>query len=165
MRSPIPRLLLCTILALTAAVAPAHLLAQNEQGSAAQAPEVLAVIVNPATKVSRLSVDELAAVFTMSERRWDDGKAIVVFNLPSRTSQRESFDAAVLGMDASEVARFWIDQRIRGKGEAPIKVPTPAMMVQVVAKLPGSIGYVPLSAVTPQVKVVARVAGGKVLAP
>jgi ABC-type phosphate transport system substrate-binding protein len=149
------RLMLCAAFVLAAA-SPVRMQAQEE---------TLAVIVHPGANVSRMSADELEAVFTLSKRQWSGGQSIIVFNLPSQTNLRESFDEIVLGMNADEVGHFWIDQRIRGKGEAPTKVPTPALMVQVVAKLPGSIGYVPLSTVTPHVRVVARISGGKVLPP
>jgi hypothetical protein len=50
-------------------------------------------------------------------------------------------------------------------GDSPRKVPSVALMLRVVAKLPGAIGYVPESMVTPDVKIVARVKDGRVLAP
>jgi hypothetical protein len=54
---------------------------------------------------------------------------------------------------------------IRGESEAPRKVSTPDLMAKVIARLPGSIGYVPKSAVGKDVRIVARVVNGRVVAP
>jgi hypothetical protein len=47
----------------------------------------------------------------------------------------------VLGLEPDDVARFWIDQRIRGQAGAPRAIPV-AMLIRVVPQLPGAIGYV-----------------------
>ena len=83
----------------------------------------------------------------------------VLGGLPARTH----FDRVVLGMTPDEVARFWIDRRIRGRGSPPTKAPKAATVLKVVAALAGAIGYVPQSQVGPGVKVVARVAQDKVI--
>ncbi len=127
--------------------------------------EPLVVIVNPATSASQLSADRLEAIFTLSQREWSGGQTVIPFNYAPGVGIRETFDRVVLGMNSEEVARFWIDRRIRGMGDSPRKVPTIALMLRVVAKLPGAIGYVPESAATPDVKVVALIKDGKVLTP
>lgn len=68
-------------------------------------------------------------------------------------------------MSAEEVAKYWIDQRVRGGAPPPRQVPDPALALRLVAKLPGSVAYVPSSMVNSQVKVVARVSDGKVIGP
>ena len=123
----------------------------------------LLVIVNPSVHSAELSADRLEAIFTMSERAWPGGQTIIPFNYPPGTGLRETFDRAVLRMSPDEVARFWIDRRIRGMGDAPRKVPTVALLLRVVANLHGAIGYVPAGPMPADVKVVARVSGGRVL--
>ncbi|HEX2677671.1 MAG TPA: hypothetical protein VHM19_13560 [Polyangiales bacterium] len=127
--------------------------------------EPLAVIVNPTSYSGPLSADRLEAVFTMSQRDWSPGKPIIPFNYSPGFTMRDTFDRAVLGMAPDEVARYWIDRRIRGLGDSPRKVPSVALMRRVVAKLPGAIGYVPVSAVLPDVRVVAWVKDGHVVSP
>lgn len=122
----------------------------------------IAVIVHPGAPVSTLSEDDLVAIFTMSQRRWSDGEPIAVFNLNAGTSTRVYFDEVVLGMSPDQVARFWIDRRIRDGGASPHKAPTAAIMLKVIAALPRSIGYVPEALVGPGVRVVARVINGRV---
>jgi hypothetical protein len=75
------------------------------------------------------------------------------------------FDSVVLGMNPDEVARYWIDRRIRGDSRPPRKVQSASTVLALVAKSEGGIGYVPLADVNASVKVVARVEGGQVKAP
>jgi hypothetical protein len=155
MKKALPWLLLLVLVAWHGAIASRGLAADNR----------LVVIVHPGTRVQTLSADELEALFTLSQRAWPDGQPAIPFNFAPGAPLREQFDRVVLGMNGDEVARFWIDRRIRGLGDAPRKVPSVALMLRVVAKLPGALGYVPEDAVTHEVKVVARIVDGKLLAP
>jgi hypothetical protein len=127
--------------------------------------EDIAVIVHPSVPVSRMGAVALEAVFTRSTTAWADGVRIVPFNLEPGNRVRVDFDRAVLRMDPDLAARFWIEHRIRGQGTAPPTAPTEDMMVRVVAKLRGSIGYAPASIVGPGVRVVALIRAGEVVAP
>jgi hypothetical protein len=124
----------------------------------------LLVIVHPNVPVSSLSHDELESIFTLSRQRWPNGDPIVVFNFPPGTSERTHFDQSVLSMDPEQAARFWIDQRIRGGGSPPRKVPSAQLMLRVIASLPGSIGYVRDTQLGPDVKLVTRIVNGQVVA-
>ena len=125
----------------------------------------LLVIVGSGAGVERLSEEQLAAIFTRTTRHWPNDRAIVAFNLPAKTPLRVDFDRAVLHMSPEQVGRFWIDRRIRGGETPPREVPEPALVARLIAKLPGSIGYVPQSVKLDNVRVVARVRQGKVVAP
>lgn len=130
------------------------------------APEVeLAVITHLGVPVSRLDADELAAIFRLSKQHWGNGQRIVAFNYAPNTELREKFDRQVLQMEPSRTSRFWLDRMIRGESEVPRKVSTPDLMAKVIAKLPGAIGYVPANAAGNDVRVVARVVNGQVIAP
>lgn len=125
----------------------------------------LAVIVHPATAVTNLNRNRIAALFSMTQQRWGDGRKVVPLNYSARHPVRVTFDRAVLGMDPDEVARFWIDRRVRGQGTAPRTVSSPKLMARVVAKLPGAIGYVPVADNVAGAKEVARIVDGRVVAP
>ncbi len=128
--------------------------------------ETLAVIVNRAVPVRSLSAYELEAIFTQVQRDWPSGGGrILVFNHPPGTAARTFFDRVVLRMDADQVGRFWIDKRVRGAGLPPRVVSSSAILVRIVASLAGAVGYVPRAELTPEVRVVAWISGGKVLAP
>jgi hypothetical protein len=129
------------------------------------APVDLAVVVNPAVPVQRLSAAELESIFTSSRRNWPDGSSVSAFSYRPEDEVRHAFDGAVLRMSPDEVARFWLDQRVRGGSRPPRQVPDPLLAVRLTARLPGSIAYVPENLVNGSVKVVARIKSGKVVAP
>ena len=70
----------------------------------------------------------------------------------------------VLDLEPDEMARYWIDARIRHGEEAPRTVAS-SLLVRVVARLGGSIGYVPAGEALSGVKIVARIERGRVVAP
>lgn len=129
------------------------------------AHEELAVIVHPGVPVERMGEVALEAVFTLSTTSWSNGDRIVPLNHEPLSALRVAFDRAVLRMDPDQVSRFWLDRRIRGQGTSPRVAPTSDLMLKVVAKLRGAIGYVPAAMVVPGVKVVARIRNGEVVAP
>jgi ABC-type phosphate transport system substrate-binding protein len=125
----------------------------------------LVVVVHPNNSTQSLSTAELAAIFTTQRRHWSGSKSIIALNLPPRSEHRALFDRAVLGMDPDAVARFWIDRKVRGGAAPPRQVPDATMAVRVVAKLEAAIGYAPREGADKSVRVVARIRGGKVVAP
>jgi ABC-type phosphate transport system substrate-binding protein len=134
--------------------------------SAASQPAVkLAVITPIALGEARLDIDDLRAIFLRKRLAWSGGQRIVAINQPPGSAVRLAFDKSVLGFSADQVARFWIDARIRFGTQAPRTIAGDAMIINVVRLLPGSIGYVPAERVTAAVRVVARVDSGRVLPP
>jgi ABC-type phosphate transport system substrate-binding protein len=125
----------------------------------------LVVIVNKANPVKALSKDDLRPIFQTKTLQWPDGSRIEPIDLPDTDALRHDFSAAVLGLDAERVLRYWVDRKIRGGERPPPKLPSPASIVRAVGTKPGAIGYVAVTDVNPNVKIVARVRGGSVVAP
>ena len=126
-------------------------------------PTTLAIVVHPDGPAKELSSADAEAIFSARKRFWDSGERILPFNLPPNHDLRVLFDRAVLHMSPDEVAKYWIDERVRGGNRPPKQVPSPALMLAVVAKLQGAIGYVPLSSVHRDVRVIAVGKDGKVM--
>ena len=121
------------------------------------AAQKIAVVVHPKNPVKALGLDEIEAIFKALRRSWSGGKRILPFNLPPRHPLRVAFDRAALHMEPDAVARYWIDQRVRGAQHPPTQVPSSKMMLKVVLSLETSIGYVPIGEVAGGAKVVAEV--------
>jgi ABC-type phosphate transport system substrate-binding protein len=153
-----------TLMILAAMVAfSAHL--YNRPAAASDASDSLVVVVHPSVPVARLSAWELEAIFSCTKKSWSDGTNIGAFSYAPEDANRQAFDTIVLHMSPNEVARFWLDQRVRGGARPPRQVPDATLAARLAAKLPGSIAFIPESLVNPDVKVVARVRGGKVVEP
>jgi hypothetical protein len=139
------------------------LLAAELSGPARASDQALMVVVNSKAGVKSLSRNELESIFVLSRRTWPNGMRIVVLNLENNSPERTTFDRVVLGMSPAEVARFWIDRRMRGGGEAPTRVPNTALVMKVIPALAGSIGYVPEVPLVPGMTKVARIVNGSVV--
>ncbi len=124
----------------------------------------LLVVVHPSLHVGGLDERALQMIFLRRRLTWDDGTRILPFNYPAGHALRLSFDRIVLGFSPDETARYWIDARIRGVGEAPRSLGTPTLAARVVMQLRGSISYVPEDEVTTGLRVVARVTSTGVVA-
>jgi hypothetical protein len=119
---------------------------------AAPPTDRLCVIVAASSKQTTLSLAQLRRVFSNLATDDAGGNRFIPWNAPPKTPDRVLFDKRVLGMDPDGIARYWIDQRIRGL-QAPRTSTTPDMTVRVVASLPGAVAYVRESRLTPAVKV------------
>ena len=148
------RSLLAVVLGLCGALSPSAKSAE---------PAVLAIVVDRENPRTEITVEELRAIFLGQQREWQDGARIVPLELETGTSERDVFNATVLGMDQAEVDRFRVDQRMRGTGNPPRVAPSPGSLLRLAGRVRGVIGYVPLSAVDGSVKVlkVSGIAPGK----
>lgn len=157
MRHRIQRLLVGTI-ALVA-------LAWPERPSRAEPSRGGLVVIVNAGNPDRPSAGTLEKIFLRKELTWDSGERIIALNASPENERRQRFDRVVLGMSPDEAARYWLDQRIRGGGTAPREVGDAVLTVKLVAKLSGTIGYVPADLPLSGVRVVARIHNDKVLPP
>jgi ABC-type phosphate transport system substrate-binding protein len=149
-----PGFLLAAVIVLTAARQP---------DAEPRAPG-LVVIVNP-DNAATPSGAFLEDIFLRRQIEWGDGERIIMLNATSESERRRMFDRAVLGMSSDEVARYWLDQRIRGTGAAPREVGDAFLTIKLVTKLKAAIGYVPADAELHGARVVARIRDGKLSSP
>jgi hypothetical protein len=143
--SQIAGVLLTASLALPALLLPAPASAQGES-------QALAVIASSALDLTDISSGSLRRIF-QNYALEHKGERLLPINQPANTRTRVLFDLRVLGLDPTQTGRYWIDRLVRGDGEPPRVVPTPALAVRVVATLPSAIAYVPVSSVNDTVRV------------
>jgi ABC-type phosphate transport system substrate-binding protein len=132
---------------------------------AAGSRDTIVVIANKSVTVAKISRDDLRPIFQTKKDTWPDGTPAKPFNLPEANNVRQGFDAAILGLDPDRVARYWIDRKIRGGERPPQTAPSSAVMVKVVSKTAGAVGYVDVAEVDSSVKVVAKIVDGQMVAP
>lgn len=120
--------------------------------SAADTGAKLAVVVAKDFPVDELSFGDLKRLY-MGDPINVGGKRLIPLALPPRSAERVSFDESVLGMNPDEVGRYWIDRKIRGQSGAPKALDSGDLLVRVVGKVEGAVGYVHATTVGPNVKV------------
>ena len=153
--------LLTALLTLVLLSLPAILWAPGLQAG----EDVIVVIVNKANPASALTATDLRPIFQTSKTSWSSGGDAVPINLPEDNPLRIAFDQTVLGLDADRVARYWKDRKIRGGARPPTRVSSSAAVLKLVAAKEGAVGYLKASEANATVKVVAKIAGGKLSGP
>lgn len=126
-----------------AAVAVAFLVAAGAgapRAAARPSSTELLVVVGAQSPLHDISRSALRRAY-LGEVTEDHGVRLVPLNQPPTAPARVAFDRALLGFEPDAIARFWIDQRIRGQGSAPRAIPTVPLLLRVLAQLPGGISY------------------------
>jgi hypothetical protein len=114
--------------------------ALTASGPVLAASSRLVVIVGKSSPIDNLTLGTLRNIF-LAHPAVENGVRVVPFNAPPKSPERVLFDRRVLGMDPEEVARHWVDQRIRGNPGPPRAIAGAKLLRQVVANLSGAIGY------------------------
>lgn len=114
--------------------------------------DALAVVVAKDFPVDNVTFGDLKRVY-MGNPAVIGGTKLVPFTYPRESSERVAFDQSVLGMDPDEVGRYWIDRKIRGQSGPPKSVESAAVVMKILSKVDGSIGYVRRSATNQTVKI------------
>ncbi len=108
----------------------------------ADAPPVrLSVVVAKTSQLRDVSLNDLRQMY-MGRQVSISGRVTVPFNHPPRTPDRVAFDKLVLRMAPDEVARYWVDQRIRGGSPPPRTTDSATLLLRLLARLPDALGYV-----------------------
>ena len=113
----------------------------------------LAVIVSKGSPLNELSSAQLTRMY-MGDLVDSGGGRLIPLNRSTGTEERQQFDRVILGKSPDEMARYWIDRKIRGQSGAPKAVEPVDVYERVVAKLDGAVGYVRIGEVRGDVKVV-----------
>jgi hypothetical protein len=114
--------------------------------AALAAAEPIALVMSSNSRHRGLTSDKLRRIFLALPTDDDEGNRFVPINLSQSSSVRERFDRSVLGMDPSEAARYWVDQRLRGN-KPPRSASSLDVCRRAVQELRGAISYLPLSQV------------------
>lgn len=124
-------------------------------GADAQGQVSLALVVAKSSPIQQLSQYELKKLYLGANINDPSGERIIAFNQAPNSPDRVTFESKVLGMQPDEVARYWIDRKIRGDGGAPKSVPSVELLQRVVSKMEHSVAYVRSDQVRPEVRIVA----------
>jgi len=155
-RVGLPRSLpkLGTWFVLTSVCALLCLLPNVERSARASNRLVLSVLVARSSAVQDLSMTALRRIFTNEGDADPSNQRYVPFNHPPHTSDRMAFDKLVLGMSADEVSQFWIERKIRGMPGPPRSVDSPSLLLRLISRLPGAIGYARTSQIAGDVRAI-----------
>ena len=100
------------------------------------------VIVNAHNPLTSISAEELNAFFTKKDRTWNNGDAVRFFDYRDEHANRQLFLKKHVHKTSREIELYWIGEKIYTGNIAPIQVTSDSMMVAMVSRFKGGIGYV-----------------------
>ena len=104
-------------------------------------PAGLVLVTAAKTPLENMSGGDLRQLFLGETIRDKGGQKLVPLNHQPGSVERSLFDQRVLSMSQDEMARYWIDQKVRGLKGAPRNLAPPQMVARVVERFAGAVSY------------------------
>ena len=117
----------------------------------------IAVIVNPASGVDKLTRDEVIDIFLGRYRKLPSGRVAMPIDVTEEGTRRERFYELLVKKSPAEMSSYWARLVFSGTSSPPFQVPDTQTALDLVGSNPNAIAYVERSAVTPKVKVVLEI--------
>jgi ABC-type phosphate transport system substrate-binding protein len=115
----------------------------------------IAVVVHPDTPVTDMTVAEVRKVFVGERQYWTSNMPVILLVRAPVAREREVVLKVIYQMTESQFKQFWIAKIFRSEAvSAPKIVYSSDMANQILAAVPGSIGFVDAKSVAPGLKVV-----------
>jgi hypothetical protein len=141
------RYLIAAACLLTSALACLH--AQSQRGAA------VAVVVNPDTPVTDLSLEELRKIFLADRQYWTAKLPVVLLIRAPVSHERDVALQLVYQMDEVQFKRYWIAKIFRAESAtAPKTVYSDDVANELTAAIPGAIAFIDARDVHAGLKVV-----------
>jgi len=119
------------------------------------ATEAVAIVVHPQVPIDDLSLAQLKSIFLAEQQHWPDRSRITLLVRAPQAPERDLVLNEVYGMSEDRYRQYWIAKMFRAEvASGPKIVFSTDMLRDLVAVIPGSIGFVPVSAVGPDLKVI-----------
>jgi hypothetical protein len=123
--------------------------AQNQRGSS------IAVVVNPDTPASDLSLEEVRKIFLGERQYWTSKLPVVLLIRAPVAPERDIVLRVIYQMDEVQFKRYWIAKIFRAESaNAPKIVYSNGMANELAAAIPGTIAFMDIRDVRPGIKVV-----------
>ena len=117
--------------------------------------EAVAIVVHPQVDIDDLSFDQLKSIFLAEQQHWPDRSRITLLVRAAIAPERDLILTEIYGMSEDRYRRYWIGKMFRSEvASGPKIVFSTDMLRDLVTVIPGSIGFVPLSEVGPELKVI-----------
>ncbi len=142
-----------TVLALIAGAAAAPMTTRVQ---AQESPgEAVAIVVHPEVAIDNLSLGELKSIFLAERQHWGDRSRITLLVRAAIAPERDLVLSEIYGMSEERYRQYWIAKMFRSEvASGPKIVFSTDMLRDLVTVIPGSIGFVPVSEVGPDLKVI-----------
>ena len=122
--------------------------------------EAVAIVAHPQVDITDLSFDQLKSIFLAEQQHWPDRSRITLLVRAAIAPERDLILTEIYDMSEDRYRQYWIGKMSRSEVASGPKIVFSADMLRdLVTVIPGSIGFVPVSEVGPDLKVI-RIDGG-----
>ena len=122
--------------------------------SSANAYAEVVVIVSAKSKISAMSITQIAQIFLGKTDKFPDGRDAIPLDQAEGSQIRNEFYSKVTGKDPAQINAYWSKIIFTGEGQPPRQLKGNDSIKKAVAKNPNAIGYIDKSAVNRKVKVI-----------
>lgn len=120
-------------------------------------PGVIAVIVNPASGVEKLTREEVIDIFLGRYRKLPSGTMALPIDVAETSAARARFYQLLVKKSSAEMSSYWARLVFSGQTSPPFQVPDTQTALDLVRSNPNAIAYIDRAQVTSQVKVVLEI--------
>ena len=105
-------------------------------------PAGFKVVVNSASTMTEIDVENLSRIYLKVTASWPDGSEAVPVDMAPETELRKGFSKAVHGRKVAAIKSYWQRQIFSGKGIPPMEFNSEEDVLFFVSVTPGAVGYV-----------------------
>lgn len=113
------------------------------------------VIVHP-SNVASINKNVIQRIYLGKTRAFPDGKQAVPIRMASSNEADQYFTKTVLSKTPKQLKSYWAKMLFTGKGTPPRQIEDTAKVLDLIAKNPNLIGFVPAGSATGEVKVISK---------
>ncbi|MBL6986830.1 MAG: hypothetical protein ISR72_07290 [Methylobacter sp.] len=112
----------------------------------------LYIIANKDLPVVQLDKDDIAAIYLLKKKHWENGEDIMPINLPAQADARNRFTAAIFDSTPDKLGSYW--DKMLFKGETPpVTQNSEQAVILFVERIKGAVGYVETKPRSPHIKI------------
>jgi len=104
--------------------------------------EELVVIVNAANPNASLTQQQVKAYFLKKSPSWANGEKVRPVDRDGDSPERAALLAKILGYNADELKRYWIERQYASADQPPASVADEASVLKFVSFFKGGIGFI-----------------------
>ncbi|MDQ6736155.1 MAG: hypothetical protein M3Z30_00460 [Gemmatimonadota bacterium] len=140
---------------LMASAVTLSLIAPSTATAQAPARQPIAIVVNPKSGVTDLSFAELRRIFLGQQQYWPDRSKVTLLVRAPVARERAVVLDEIYRMDEDQFRQYWIGKMFRAEVAGGPKIVYSAdMAMSLVGVIPGSITFVPASAIPADVRII-----------
>lgn len=110
------------------------------------------VIANKALALNDLSKEDIAAIYLLKKKHWDDGEPMLPINLPAQSPARNQFTEQIFDSTPEKLGGYWDKMLFKGI-TPPLTQNSEQAVTLFVERMKGAIGYVENKPDNPNVKI------------